>query len=96
MSQESRVCSPSLAAHPGDPERHGFLCTRQQLSGEKQSTGAPDQPGTLNPLQANSHSLMYLFEVVVFVFFFRYIPKSGIAGSYGGSIFRFPSFFFFF
>ena len=55
-SQESRVCSPSLAAHPGDPERHGFLCTRQQLSGEKQSTGAPDQPGTLNPPQASSRS----------------------------------------
>ena len=31
---------------------------------------------------------MYLFELV-FLLFFRYIPKSGIAGSYGSSIFRF-------
>ena len=33
---------------------------------------------------------MYLFELVfVFFFFFRYIHRSGIAGSYGSSIFTF-------
>lgn len=45
-SEEGRVCSPSAAAHPGDPERHGFLFTRQQLSAEKRSTGATNEPGT--------------------------------------------------
>ena len=42
--QDSRVRSPS-AAHPGDPEGHGCFCTGQPLSEEKESTGAPDQPG---------------------------------------------------
>ena len=33
---------------------------------------------------------MYLFELVgLFFVFFRYIPRSGIAGSYGGFIFSF-------
>lgn len=45
-SEEGRVCSPSAAAHPGDSERHGFLFTRQQLSAEKRSTGATNEPGT--------------------------------------------------
>ena len=31
--------------YPGDPECHGFFCTGQPLSEEKESTGAPDQPG---------------------------------------------------
>lgn len=44
-SQKGRVCSLSAAAHPGDPERHGFLFTRQQLSGEKQKTRPPRSRG---------------------------------------------------
>lgn len=44
-SEEGRVSSQSEAAHPGDSERHGFLFTRQQLSGEKQNTGDPTSQG---------------------------------------------------
>lgn len=40
-SEEGRVCSRPATAYPGDSERHGFLFTREQLSGEKHNTRGP-------------------------------------------------------